>query len=304
MRHAGLFAARAVLGGYLAVHGAQKLFGSFEGPGLEATAAGFESLGMKPGKTMAALAGASELGGGLLTVTGVAEPLGPLMIAGTMVVAERDAPGERPVDEERRIRASPHQSGRGHCPGELGVGPIPARPTPSSIVDRNCGDRRDGLGRRLFVSAVLRPFGSGRWAGREPRRSCPGSADLRFALKGPMGGYPPACLFRRPTTRVGATPDPDHPVRTGSSGERPFPWMLRPGPTEAQSDGVEAVAGRSLQCRHDCANNGRATPVVGRRSSRTSLTSGGEDMKWASAIRSWHVPTAARSGGSGPSCCA
>lgn len=87
MRHAGLFAARAVLGGYLAVHGAQKLFGSFEGPGLEATAAGFESLGMKPGKTMAALAGASELGGGLLTVTGVAEPLGPLMIAGTMVVA-------------------------------------------------------------------------------------------------------------------------------------------------------------------------------------------------------------------------
>jgi putative oxidoreductase len=87
MRHFGLLATRTVFGGYLAVHGAQKLFGSFGGPGLEATAAGFESMGMKPGKAMAALAGASELGGGLLTATGIAEPLGPLAIAGTMVVA-------------------------------------------------------------------------------------------------------------------------------------------------------------------------------------------------------------------------
>jgi putative oxidoreductase len=36
---------------------------------------------------MATLAGASELGGGLLTATGVADPLGPLAIAGTMAVA-------------------------------------------------------------------------------------------------------------------------------------------------------------------------------------------------------------------------
>ncbi len=87
MRHAGLLVTRTVFGGYLAVHGAQKLFGSFGGPGLEATGAAFESMGMKPGKVMAALAGASELGGGVLTATGIAEPLGPLAIAGTMVVA-------------------------------------------------------------------------------------------------------------------------------------------------------------------------------------------------------------------------
>jgi uncharacterized membrane protein YphA (DoxX/SURF4 family) len=31
MRNVGLLAARTVLGGYLAVHGAQKLFGSFGG---------------------------------------------------------------------------------------------------------------------------------------------------------------------------------------------------------------------------------------------------------------------------------
>jgi putative oxidoreductase len=44
-------------------------------------------MGMRPGKAMAALAGASELGGGILTATGIADPLGPLTIAGTMAVA-------------------------------------------------------------------------------------------------------------------------------------------------------------------------------------------------------------------------
>lgn len=87
MRNVGLLFTRSVLGGYLAVHGAQKLFGAFEGHGLEATGAGFHALGLRPGKAMAALAGASELGGGVLTATGVAEPLGPLAIAGTMAVA-------------------------------------------------------------------------------------------------------------------------------------------------------------------------------------------------------------------------
>ena len=87
MRNIGLLATRSIFGGYLAVHGAQKLFGAFGGPGLDATASGFEAMGMRPGKAMAALAGASELGGGVLTATGVADPLGPLAIAGTMVVA-------------------------------------------------------------------------------------------------------------------------------------------------------------------------------------------------------------------------
>lgn len=87
VRHLGLFLARVVFGCYLAVHGAQKLFGLFGGRGLDATGAGFDSMGMKPGKLMAAVAGASELGGGLLTATGIADPLGPLMIAGTMAVA-------------------------------------------------------------------------------------------------------------------------------------------------------------------------------------------------------------------------
>src|SRR5580693_3428934 len=87
MRSIGLLITRVIFGSYLAAHGAQKLFGSFGGHGLEATGAGFESLGMKPGKVMATIAGASELGGGVLTAAGIADPLGPLAIAGTMVVA-------------------------------------------------------------------------------------------------------------------------------------------------------------------------------------------------------------------------
>jgi putative oxidoreductase len=87
LRDVGLLITRGVMGSYLAVHGAQKLFGFFGGPGLEKTAAGFDAMGLRPGKATAALAGASELGGGILTALGLADPAGPMAIAGTMVVA-------------------------------------------------------------------------------------------------------------------------------------------------------------------------------------------------------------------------
>ena len=87
MRSGALLASRVVLGGYLATHGAQKLFGVFGGHGLDQTGAGFDAIGLSPGKPMAALAGAAEFGGGLLTAAGVADPLGPLAVAGAMSVA-------------------------------------------------------------------------------------------------------------------------------------------------------------------------------------------------------------------------
>ena len=55
MRSALLFAAQVVVGGYLGVHNAQKLFGAFGGPGLDRAAAGFERTGLAPGRQMAAL---------------------------------------------------------------------------------------------------------------------------------------------------------------------------------------------------------------------------------------------------------
>jgi putative oxidoreductase len=86
-RDIALLAGRAVLGGYLAAHGAQKLFGTFGGHGIEPTAAAFERLGLRPGRVTATAAGLAELGGGLLTVVGLASPVGPAAIAGTMAVA-------------------------------------------------------------------------------------------------------------------------------------------------------------------------------------------------------------------------
>jgi putative oxidoreductase len=87
IRDIALLASRAVLGSYLAAHGAQKLFGTFGGHGIEPTAAAFEGLGLRPGRVTATAAGLSELGGGLLTVAGLASPVGPAAIAGTMAVA-------------------------------------------------------------------------------------------------------------------------------------------------------------------------------------------------------------------------
>jgi putative oxidoreductase len=101
MRDVMLLGTRLVLGSYLAVHGAQKLFGAFGGPGLERAGAGFERIGLTPGKPMAALAGATELGGGLLTVAGVADPAGPLAIIGAMTVASATHRASGPLAANR-----------------------------------------------------------------------------------------------------------------------------------------------------------------------------------------------------------
>jgi putative oxidoreductase len=87
MRNLGLLGLRLTVGGYLAVHGAQKLFGAFGGYGLDGTGRFFETIGLKPGRQLATLAGACEFGGGILTATGVAHPVGPLAAAGSMAVA-------------------------------------------------------------------------------------------------------------------------------------------------------------------------------------------------------------------------
>ena len=83
----GLFLIRAVLGVLLFAHGTQKLFGWYGGYGLDGTGGFFESVGHKPGRTMAMVAGASEAGGGLLVVMGLFTPIGCAMIIGTMIVA-------------------------------------------------------------------------------------------------------------------------------------------------------------------------------------------------------------------------
>lgn len=87
MRDAALLGARLLLGGYMFIHASQKLLGKFHGPGLEGAGALFEKNGLAPGKQMATAAAATEIAGGLLTVTGIASPAGPLAVAGAMSVA-------------------------------------------------------------------------------------------------------------------------------------------------------------------------------------------------------------------------
>lgn len=93
----GLLALRLGAGGLLAGHGAQKLFGAFGGHGLEGTAGWLESLGLRPGKPWAAMAGLSEFGGGALTALGFLNPLGPIALQGAMATATRQAHWGKPI---------------------------------------------------------------------------------------------------------------------------------------------------------------------------------------------------------------
>src|SRR5438552_18057636 len=91
----GLFILRVVVGGLFFGHGAQKLFGWFEGYGLEGTGGFMESLGYKPGKRMAFLAGLSEAGGGFQLVFGLLTPVAAAAGYGAVGRARMDVPAVR-----------------------------------------------------------------------------------------------------------------------------------------------------------------------------------------------------------------
>ena len=84
---AGLLLARLILGTLMAAHGFQKLFGWFGGYGLSGTAGFFDSLGFRPGRVFAALAGGAEVAGGLLLALGLFGPIGPALVVSVMIVA-------------------------------------------------------------------------------------------------------------------------------------------------------------------------------------------------------------------------
>jgi putative oxidoreductase len=79
---------RLVLGVTLAAHGAQKLFGWFEGSGLAATGSFFqENLGLVPGVLWAFNAGAGQFVGGILLAVGFLTRIGAGLNVITMGVA-------------------------------------------------------------------------------------------------------------------------------------------------------------------------------------------------------------------------
>ena len=134
-------------------HGAQKLFGSFGGPGLEGTSGFMEMLGMRPGRPWAYLAGLAEFGGGVLTALGLLHPLGPLGIIGAMSMATRKAHWGKPVwaTEGGGPNCSPQHRGlySPHDPRARQVLPRSHFGDPPAGMGRAVGPRGDHTHRAL-----------------------------------------------------------------------------------------------------------------------------------------------------------
>jgi putative oxidoreductase len=87
----GQLALRGVVGPLFVGHGAQKLFGWFDGHGIEGTGGFFEQLGLRPGKRHATAAGIAETAGGALITAGALTPVATSALTGTMLTAIRKA---------------------------------------------------------------------------------------------------------------------------------------------------------------------------------------------------------------------
>lgn len=83
----GLLVLRVVVGLTLAAHGAQKLFGWFDGPGLAKFTKGLQTQGFKVAWFWALLAIVGEVGGGLSLALGFLTPLGAAGAFGAMTMA-------------------------------------------------------------------------------------------------------------------------------------------------------------------------------------------------------------------------
>ena len=85
----GRLVLRATVGGIFVEHGTQKLFGWFGGHGPDGTGQFFESIGLRPGRRNAIVAGIAEAGGGALLALGLATQEGAAAVGSVMVTALR-----------------------------------------------------------------------------------------------------------------------------------------------------------------------------------------------------------------------
>src|SRR6201999_446074 len=85
----GRLLARLFIGGMFIGHGTQKLFGWFDGPGIEGTTGMMGKLGLAPAKTNAYAASLSETVGGVGIALGAFTPAAAASLIGTMVTAIR-----------------------------------------------------------------------------------------------------------------------------------------------------------------------------------------------------------------------
>jgi putative oxidoreductase len=80
---------RLTVGSIFIEHGTQKLFGWFGGHGPDGTGQFFESVGLRPGRRNAIVAGTAEAGGGALLALGLATPVAAASLASVMLTALR-----------------------------------------------------------------------------------------------------------------------------------------------------------------------------------------------------------------------
>ncbi len=93
----GLLILRLATGTLVAGHGSQKLFGWFGGYGVPGTAGWLESMGLRPGRIWAFLAGLSEFGSGVLTSLGLFHPVGPILMMSPMIMALTKVHWDKPI---------------------------------------------------------------------------------------------------------------------------------------------------------------------------------------------------------------
>src|SRR5215212_394679 len=97
---------RLTIGGTFFVHGTQTLFGWFGGYGPDGTGEFFESLGLRPGRRNALVAGSTEAGSGVLVALGLATPLAAAGLSSVMITALRTAvwkDGMKPATGEHEV---------------------------------------------------------------------------------------------------------------------------------------------------------------------------------------------------------
>jgi putative oxidoreductase len=85
----GRLIARATIGGLFVGHGTQKLFGWFDGPGLDGAGQMMHSVDLRPGRRHAIAAGTAETAGGALLALGALMPVAGSLITGVMATAIR-----------------------------------------------------------------------------------------------------------------------------------------------------------------------------------------------------------------------
>jgi putative oxidoreductase len=90
----GLLVLRVMIGLVMALHGAQKLFGAFDGPGISGATQFFDSLGIPMPGVSAWLAALTEFVGGLLLIFGPYARLAAIPLTFTMFVAAITAHGD------------------------------------------------------------------------------------------------------------------------------------------------------------------------------------------------------------------